>query len=134
MERVWADCSSADPAVYQLVLSWEDGSLVSLTPRGNTMFLREEGLASIHTAQMVVRAVQEDSQAGANRAEYLFFYFLSLGIIHNNRQCCGSGSGIRCLFNPGIGKKSRSESGMNIPDHIFESLETIFWVKNTEIL
>ncbi len=23
---------------------------------------------------------------------------------------------------------------MNIPDHISESLETIFWVKNTEIL
>jgi hypothetical protein len=24
-----------------------------------------------------------------------------------------------------------SESGMNIPDHISDSLETIFWVKNT---
>jgi len=23
----------------------------------------------------------------------------------------------------------KSGSGMNIPDHIFESLETIFWVK-----
>jgi hypothetical protein len=33
----------------------------------------------------------------------------------------GSGSG--------IGKKSRSGSGMNISDHIAESLETIFWVK-----
>jgi hypothetical protein len=35
----------------------------------------------------------------------------------------------RCLFDPldpgsGMGKKSRS--GMNIPDHISESLETIF--------
>jgi hypothetical protein len=28
-----------------------------------------------------------------------------------------------------MGKKSRSVSGMNIPDHISESLETIFWVK-----
>ena len=102
MERVWADCSSADPAVYQLVLSWEDGSLMSLTPRGNIMFLREEGLASIHTAQMVVRAVQEDSQAGANRAEYSFFYFVTLGIINDSRQCCGSGTGIRCLFDSGI--------------------------------
>jgi hypothetical protein len=52
-------------------------------------------------------------------------------------QCCGSGSGVRCLFDPwcrdpgsGMGKKSRSGSGMgNIPDHIFESLETIFWIK-----
>jgi hypothetical protein len=25
-------------------------------------------------------------------------------------------------------------SGMNIPDHFSESLKTIFWVKNTEIL
>jgi hypothetical protein len=29
----------------------------------------------------------------------------------------------------GMGKKSRSGSGMNIPDHISESLEIIFWVK-----
>jgi hypothetical protein len=28
----------------------------------------------------------------------------------------------------GVGKKSGSESGMNNPDHISESLETIFWV------
>jgi hypothetical protein len=30
-----------------------------------------------------------------------------------------------------MGKKSKSGSGLNIPDHISESLETIFWVKNT---
>jgi hypothetical protein len=34
-------------------------------------------------------------------------------------QCCGSGSG--AFLTPG--------SGMNNPDHIFESLETICWVK-----
>jgi hypothetical protein len=28
-----------------------------------------------------------------------------------------------------MGEKSRSGSGMNIQDHILESLETIFWVK-----
>ena len=41
----------------------------------------------------------------------------------------GSGT----FLNPGsgMGKKSRSGSGMNIPDHISENLETIFWVKNT---
>jgi hypothetical protein len=42
------------------------------------------------------------------------------------------GSGIRCLFDPrdpGWVKNSRSESGMNNPDHISESLETIiFWL------
>ncbi len=44
-------------------------------------------------------------------------------------QCCGSGSGIRCLFDPliGMGKKSGSGSGMNNPDHISEHLETIFF-------
>jgi hypothetical protein len=30
---------------------------------------------------------------------------------------------------PGMGKKSRSGSGMNNPDHISESLKTIFWFK-----
>jgi hypothetical protein len=34
----------------------------------------------------------------------------------------------------GKGKKTRSGSGMNIPDLISESLETVFWVKNTYIL
>jgi hypothetical protein len=28
-----------------------------------------------------------------------------------------------------MGKKSRSGSGMNIPDQIPESLETMFWIK-----
>jgi hypothetical protein len=28
-----------------------------------------------------------------------------------------------------MGRKSGTGSGMNIPDHISESLETIFWVK-----
>jgi len=31
-----------------------------------------------------------------------------------------------------MGKKSRSGSGMNIPDHISKSLETIFWDKILE--
>jgi hypothetical protein len=31
-----------------------------------------------------------------------------------------------------MGKKSRSGSGMKIPDHISESLETIFWLKTLE--
>ncbi len=41
------------------------------------------------------------------------------------------GFGIRCLLIPGsgMGKKSRSWSGTSIPDHISESLETIFLVK-----
>jgi hypothetical protein len=54
-----------------------------------------------------------------------------------DKQCCESGSGIRCLSNPldpgsGMGKNSGSGSGMNNPDHIFESLETFYFLgKNT---
>jgi hypothetical protein len=54
-------------------------------------------------------------------------------------RCCGSGSGIRCLFDPldpgsGMGKKSGSGSGISSPDHISESFETIFWVKIIKFL
>ncbi len=49
------------------------------------------------------------------------------------------GSGIWCLFDPGIRdpgwvEKSRSESVMNIPDHISESLETVFGLKILKFL
>jgi hypothetical protein len=33
-----------------------------------------------------------------------------------------------------MGKKSGSGSGMNNPDHIFESLKTIFWVKINSLM
>jgi hypothetical protein len=39
------------------------------------------------------------------------------------------GSGAFLTTGSGMGKKSRSGSGMNIPDHISEILEAIFWVK-----
>jgi hypothetical protein len=61
-------------------------------------------------------------------------------VLSLEHQCCRSGSVIRCLFDPpplnpgyGMGKKSISGSGIRIlvynPDHVSESLETIFWVK-----
>jgi hypothetical protein len=34
----------------------------------------------------------------------------------------------------GSGKKSRSGSRINIPDHISESFETVFWLKILKIL
>ncbi len=48
-------------------------------------------------------------------------------------QCCGSGSGIWCFLNPWIrdGKNPDPGCGINIPDHISESLVSIVWVKNT---
>jgi len=63
-------------------------------------------------------------------------YTVNVNIRHfvryvTNKQWCGSRSGIRCLYGlldqgSGMSKKSRSGSGMKIPDHIFESLETCF--------
>jgi hypothetical protein len=43
------------------------------------------------------------------------------------------GSGALLTPGSGMGTKSRSGSGMNIPEHISESLETVFWGKNTLI-
>jgi hypothetical protein len=44
-------------------------------------------------------------------------------------QCCGSGS--VAFLTPGFGiRDGVKKSGMNNPDHISESLETIFWVWN----
>jgi len=50
VERAWTGCEDGS---WQLVLLMEDGALLSLTPRGNLMFLREEALADISLVQMV---------------------------------------------------------------------------------
>jgi hypothetical protein len=60
---------------------------------------------------------------GTNYVHIFPYFFLSfLGFF----QCCGSGSGIRCLFDPWIWDPGWVESqhpnpgsGMNNPDHIF---------------
>ncbi len=44
------------------------------------------------------------------------------------------GSGALLTLGSGMGKKSRSGSGMNIPDHSSESLETIYGIKIIEFL
>jgi hypothetical protein len=59
--------------------------------------------------------------------------------VYHGKQCCGSRSGILdlVLFDPWIKDPDPNpdpRSGMSILDHISESLETFFWVKNTEIL
>jgi hypothetical protein len=78
----------------------------------------------------------------------------SATLVENRTRPPGPGSKIRCIYlliyqccgsgfprdpvpfwtrNPGsrMGKKSRFGSGMNIPALISDSLEKIFWVKNT---
>ncbi len=58
--------------------------------------------------------------------ENFVMYFLSVTVnfveVTLYYRCCGSGSGIRCLFDHWI-----RDPGMNNPDHISESLETIVW-------
>jgi hypothetical protein len=51
--------------------------------------------------------------------------FLKGGNALANIQCCRSGT----FLTPGSGMGKKSGSGMNNPDHVSESLETIFWVK-----
>lgn len=52
LETVWSECG-ADPSAYQLILNFQDGGLVSVTPRGNIMFTREEGLANVQKSEFV---------------------------------------------------------------------------------
>jgi hypothetical protein len=53
--------------------------------------------------------------------------------------CRDADPGSGAVLTPGFGMGKKQDpnpgsgSGMNIPDHISESLETIFWVKNTLI-
>ncbi len=47
-------------------------------------------------------------------------------------QCCRSGSGIRCFFDPGIRNRFFPDPGSQT--HLFESLVKIFWVKTSIIL
>jgi len=56
VEAAWAGCEEDG---WQVVLALQDSSLLSLTPRGNAMFLREEGLADIQQVQMVAIGLSE---------------------------------------------------------------------------
>jgi len=58
IKNVWSECSGEDEG-FQLLLTFEDGSLVSLTPRGNVMFTREEGLATIQKIELVGMGLQD---------------------------------------------------------------------------
>jgi hypothetical protein len=69
-----------------------------------------------------------------NLKEAVLLLFSSKRVSYGYMQYCGSGSGIRCLFDPWIRdpgwvKKSGSGSGMNNLDHISESLEHFLGVK-----
>jgi len=72
LEKVWAECN-ADPDAFQLILGFEDGSLISVTPRGNIMFVREEGLASIQKVELVGMGFQDqDFQMKLIHTENIF--------------------------------------------------------------
>jgi hypothetical protein len=54
-----------------------------------------------------------------------------LGVDSVRTRIRNLGSGAFLTPGSGMGKKSRSRSEINIPEHISESLEASFWVKNT---
>ncbi len=61
---------------------------------------------------------------------FLLYLFTN---INSWKQCCGFGSGIRCLApwirDPEWVKNQDPDPGWILLDHISESLETIFWAK-----
>ncbi len=59
---------------------------------------------------------------------FTVYCLFSLSIMYCTRtQCCGSGA----FLTPGSGMGKKSIFGIRDEDHISESLETIFWVRNT---
>ena len=55
----WVFCDRDDPDAFQLILKSQDGSLVSITPLGNIMWHREEGLASLDVVKLITRDVAD---------------------------------------------------------------------------
>ena len=51
--NTWALCDKDDKDAYQLIVRSEDGSLVSITPLGNIMWQRDEGLADLSTVKLI---------------------------------------------------------------------------------
>jgi hypothetical protein len=54
---------------------------------------------------------------------------LQVRTIVGNKHNCPAGSAT--FLTPGSGMGKKNQDPLNIPDHISDSLETIFWVKNT---
>jgi len=71
LETAWALCEEDDDQNWQLVLNMQDASILSITPRGNLMFVREEGLATLQKSlvQMVGMGTYED-QYDVHRPAY----------------------------------------------------------------
>ena len=55
--------------IWQLIMVMREASLVSISPLGNLMFVREEGLASMQMVQMVGMGAYEDKY-DAHRPAY----------------------------------------------------------------
>ncbi len=82
--------------------------------------------------------VQSSRNVGNREAKVILNRKRSVRNRKRNRrnQCCGSGSGIRCLFDPGPGSGIRNRF---FPDpgsqpHIFQSYVINFWIKSSIIL
>jgi hypothetical protein len=66
---------------------------------------------------------------GTGIAAYAYFVLTKQEYLFNDVGRCNDNKTENSISDPGWVKKSGSRSVMNNPDHIFESLETIFWFK-----
>jgi hypothetical protein len=90
-----------------------------------------EEVGSIHSEEF-----SDEEEADETNGNYLSRYTNEergvFGTYDRIFQCCGSGSGIRCLFDPWIRDRFFPDPGSQ--DHIFKSFLTIFLVKSSIIL
>jgi hypothetical protein len=70
---------------------------------------KEDGDGKVKKANRALRNSEKEESTGT----FEFILYASAAVLRI-QQCCGSGSGIGCLFDPCI----RAESWMNNPDHI----------------
>ncbi len=103
---VWQSLPPARHRARHLTVPWPEGkSLPSLTE---------------HYFYLIILAISEGKffLKPDNCSPHLRFISVTFN------QCCGSGSGIRCFLTPGSGIQD---------EHSSDSLETVFWVKNTHL-
>ncbi len=86
-------------------------------------------VCSVHESLIRISVQKIQIRAPLNEQKYL-----ECTKFNSFFQCCGSRSGIRCLFDPWILNMFFPDSGSRIPNPYIESLMTIFWVKSSIIL
>lgn len=73
----WMFCDADDKDAFQLILGHEDGSIVSVTPLGNVMWEREEGLGSLNVVKLIAKSsIDDDYESTETSHEHVTEMFL----------------------------------------------------------